>query len=123
MPRKTQAMFVAVLPALLVLGACRGEQQQEQQPAAEQQPAQEVAQATYELQVTNTMAHPMTVYAEYGAGEIQLGTVESMQTSTFTITQPTSMTVNLRAEPADKSHTLNGQANLMAGMAASWTIQ
>jgi hypothetical protein len=113
---------LAALPVLFTLAACQGETQQQEteQPAEEQ----EVAQATYTLEVSNPMPHAMVVTADYGTGQpVELGAVEPMGTATFTVTQPPSMTVNLTAEDAAKTHAVNGQVTLTSDMAATWTIR
>lgn len=103
------------LPALFVLTACGGEPRE----GAE---TQEVAQATYEVQVTNPMPHAMIIYADYGTGEkTELGTVEPMGTATFTITSPPSTSVRLTAQDSAATHEVFGEVTLTTGMAASWT--
>ncbi len=65
----------------------------------------------------------MTVYAEDGAGEVQLGTVEPTGSALFTITAPASTTLKLRAQDAEGTHIVTGQAILTEGITSSWTIQ
>lgn len=112
---KRTMVSLMVLPALLTLGACRGEQQE----AIEE----EVGEVTYELQVTNPMPHAMTIFADDGTGEVQLGVVEPMQTITFTITSPASTAVKVRAQDADITHEVFGEVTLTSAMASSWTIE
>lgn len=112
---------MTALPLFLALAACQGETQQEETAQTAEQ--QEVAQATYTIEVSNPMPHAMIVSADYGTGQpVELGAVEPMGTQTFTITSPPSTTVNLTAEDAAKTHTVNGQVTLMTGMAATWTV-
>lgn len=113
---------LAALPVVFTLAACQGEtQQQETAQPAEQQ---EVAQATYTIEVSNPMPHAMVVTADYGTGQpVELGSVEPMGTATFTVTAPPSMTATLTAQDESRTHAVSGQVTLTSGMAASWTIQ
>ncbi|MGH7546315.1 MAG: hypothetical protein ACREKI_09050, partial [Gemmatimonadota bacterium] len=113
---------LAALPVVFTLAACQGETQQQEtaQPAEEQ----EVAQATYTLEVSNPMPHAMVIAIDYGTGEaVELGIVEPMGTQTFTVTAPPSTTATLTAQDESQTHTVSGEVTLTSEMAASWTIQ
>jgi P pilus assembly chaperone PapD len=106
-----------LVPALLLGGACKRERAEE--------PAQEVARTliTYEIQVTNPMPHAMKVYAEYGAGEQELGVVEPNGTRTFTFTSEPITAATLKARAEDGSHEATGEASFAERNSVTWTIQ
>lgn len=122
--RKHIAKSVWLVP-LLVFVACKGQQAQQQQ-AAEQKPAEgqtmEMAAATYQIEVQNPMPHTMIVYAKTDSGEVKLGSVPANGSTYFTLTEPGTMDVQLRAEDEAKTHEVTGTVHLMKGQQASWTI-
>ena len=88
-------------------------------PGAEPAPAGEAAQVS----VTNTMPHPMTVKADWGQGETELGKVGPNETRTFDVSAPAGTQVTLTATDDQASHSTSGSVNVGASTPASWTIE
>jgi len=76
-----------------------------------------------QVNITNPMPHDMTVSADWGQGEKELGTVKPNETKTFDIAAAEGTTVNLTATDAARSHNPKGAITLSANTPAAWTIQ
>lgn len=78
---------------------------------------------TAQVSVTNSMPHAMIVKADWGEGEMELGTVATNETKSFDVQAAGGSQVNLTATAEDASHSTTGTVTVGAGEPASWTIQ
>ena len=121
---KHMMKFLWVVP-LLALGACQGQRAQQEQ-AAEEQPAtgqeMEMAAATYQIRAQNPMPHAMIVYAKTDSGEEKLGTVPANGSTSFTLTQPGTTDVQLRAVDENQTHEVTETVHLTKGQEATFMI-
>ncbi|MEW6352865.1 MAG: hypothetical protein AB1469_01005 [Pseudomonadota bacterium] len=76
-----------------------------------------------QIVVTNPMPHDMTVSADWGQGQKELGTVKPNETKTFDVNAPAGTQVKLTASDAAKTHSPEGTVTLAGDQAATWTIQ
>jgi hypothetical protein len=76
-----------------------------------------------QVSVTNPMPHAMTVTADWGQGQMELGTVQSNETSSFDISAPEGSQVTLTASDPEGTHNPTGTITLSASTPATWTIQ
>ncbi len=76
-----------------------------------------------QVSVTNSMPHAMTVKADWGEGENELGTVEPNETKSFDVEAPAGTQVTLTATDAQASHSTSGSVTVGPDQPAAWTIQ
>lgn len=76
-----------------------------------------------QINITNPMPHEMTVSADWGQGQKELGSVKPNETKTFDIAAGQGTKVDLVASDKDRTHSPTGSVTLESGQAATWTIQ
>ncbi len=118
---------VAVVAAVLLLGACRAEPGKQtasnpgavppdtsQVPKTPPTPAGgAVAAKEQHIQVANTLTMPMTVVAEVGGQTLALGIVEPKQEGSFMVQAPPGASFRIMANDSTNQHRV--QAALMGG--------
>lgn len=75
------------------------------------------------IAITNPMPHDMTVSADWGQGQKELGTVKPNETKTFDVNAPAGTQVQLTASDAAKTHSPSGTVTLAGDQPATWSIQ
>jgi len=73
--------------------------------------------------ITNPMPHEMTVSADWGQGQKELGSLKPNETKTFDVSAGQGTKVDLVATDTGRTHSPKGSVTLESGEAATWTIQ
>jgi len=76
-----------------------------------------------QISITNPMPHEMTVSADWGQGQKELGSLKPNETKTFDVSAGQGTKIDLVATDAGRTHSPKGSVTLESGKAAAWTIQ
>ena len=109
--RRNITRMVFALCSVLLIAACAS------------RPAQIGVDANYVVEVSNQMAHAMTVSADLGAGQMAvLGEVPAGGSRSCEIRDPSTNDIQIRATTSDNSHTVTRQVELKRGVVARVTL-